>query len=153
MMVMAGIFGWLKGTFAARPPSIEPEAEMPAEEAFLRNLLLRLTDPSDEAKAGAAVGVGDREVWAAVQRLIGTGRERTAIDILRRFVAARPDDHAVAARLAELLCDRLEHAAAQPLLEKLATVREHALRSRFLLADAAERAGDEAEARRQLERI
>jgi serine/threonine-protein kinase len=59
----------------------------------------------------------------------------------------------VAARLAEILCDRLEHATARPLLERLATVREHALRARFLLADAAERAGDEAEARRQLERI
>jgi eukaryotic-like serine/threonine-protein kinase len=143
------VWTWLREAFAARPQVVEPEAELPAEEAFLRNLLLRASDPSEEAR----VGVGDREFWAAVQRLITTGRERTAIDILSRFVAARPDDHAVAARLAEILCDRLEHASAQPLLERLATVREHGLRARFLLADAAERAGDEAEARRQLERI
>jgi hypothetical protein len=147
------MWSWLKDAFAARPPTVEPEAEMPAEEAFLRNLLQRVADPNEEAKGGPGIGVGDREFWAAVQRLIATGRERTAIDILRRFVAARGDDHVVAARLAELLCDRLEHAAARPLLEKLATVREHALRARFLLADAAERAGDEAEARIQLERI
>src|SRR5262245_33187393 len=139
---MASMWSWLKDTFAARPPTVEPEAEMPAEEAFLRNLLQRIADPNEDAKAAAGIGVGDREFWAAVQRLIATGRERTAIDILRRFVAARPDDHLVAARLAELLCDRLEHAAARPLLERLATVREHALRARFLLADAAERAGD-----------
>ncbi len=146
------MWSWLKDAFAARPPTVEPEAEMPAEEAFLRNLLSRIADPNEESKV-LGIGVGDREFWAAVQRLIGTGRERTAIDILRRFVAARPDDHLVAARLAELLCDRLEHAAAHPLLERLATVPEHALRARFLLADAAERAGDETEARIQLERI
>ncbi|MGZ3443711.1 MAG: serine/threonine-protein kinase, partial [Polyangia bacterium] len=39
------------------------------------------------------------------------------------------------------------------LLERLTHVREHALRAHFLLADAAERLGDEAEARRQLEEI
>jgi tRNA A-37 threonylcarbamoyl transferase component Bud32 len=143
------LLSWLRDAFAARPPSVEPEAELPAEEAFLRNLLARVTDPNEESK----VGVGDREFWAAVQRLLATGREHTAIDILSRFVAARPDDHTVAARLVEILCDRLEHQKAHPLLERLATVREHALRARFLLADAAERAGDEAEARRQLERI
>ncbi len=141
--------GWLKDAFGAPKPTVEPEAEMPAEEAFLRNLLGRLSDPNDEGK----IGVGDREFWAAVQRLLSTGREHTAIDILSRFVAAKPEDHGVAARLAELLCDRLEHATARPLLERLAEVREHALRARFLLADAAERTGDEVEARRQLERI
>lgn len=140
---------WLKDAFGAPKPTVEPEAEMPAEEAFLRNLLGRLSDPSDEGK----IGVGDREFWAAVQRLLSTGREHTAIDILSRFVAAKPEDHAVAARLAELLCDRLEHATALPLLERLTGVREHALRARFLLADAAERSGDEVEARRQLEHI
>jgi hypothetical protein len=146
---MAGLWGWLKDAFGGRPLEVEPEAELPAEEAFLRNLLERVTEPSDDGK----VTVGDREFWSAVQRLLSTGRERTAVDILSRFVAARPDDHAVGMRLAEILCDRLEHANARPLLERLATVREHSLRARFLLADAAERAGDEAEARRQLERI
>ncbi|HEX9105373.1 MAG TPA: protein kinase [Polyangia bacterium] len=143
------LLGWLKDAFGGRLPEVEPEAELPAEEAFLRNLLQRVTDPSDEGR----VGLGDREFWAAVQRLLATGRDRTAIDILARFVAARPDDHAVAMRLAEILCDKLEHATARPLLERLTTVREHALRAHFLLADAAERAGDEAEARRQLEQI
>lgn len=146
---MAGLWGWLKDAFGGRPLEVEPEAELPAEEAFLRNLLERVTEPSDDGK----LTVGDREFWSAVQRLLSTGRERTAVDILSRFVAARPDDHAVGMRLAEILCDRLEHANARPLLERLAAVREHSLRARFLLADAAERAGDEAEARRQLERI
>ena len=115
----------------------------------MRNLLQRVTDPSDEGR----LGFGDREFWAAVQRLLATGRERTAIDILTRFVAARPDDHAVAMRLAEILCDKLEHATARPILERLTAFSEHALRAHFLLADAAERAGDEREARRQLEKI
>jgi serine/threonine-protein kinase len=140
---------WLKDAFSGRAPEVEPEAELPAEEAFLRNLLERITEPSEDGK----IAVGDREFWSAVQRLLSTGRERTAVDILSRFVAARPDDHGVAMRLAEILCDRLEHAVARPLLERLTTVREHGLRARFLLADAAERGGDEAEARRQLERI
>jgi eukaryotic-like serine/threonine-protein kinase len=143
------LWEWLKDAFGGRPPELEPEPELPAEEAFLRNLLQRVTEPADDGK----VAVGDREFWSAVQRLLSTGRERTAIDILSRFVAARPDDHAVTMRLAEILCDRLEHASARPLLERLTAVREHALRAHFLLADAAERAGDEAEARRQLERI
>ncbi len=143
------LMSWLKDAFGARPPEVEPEAELPAEEAFLRNLLQRVTDPSDEGR----VGLGDREFWAAVQRLLATGRDRTAIDILSRFVAARPDDHAVAMRLAEILCDKLEHATARPVLERLTAVREHALRAHFLLADAAERAGDEAGARRELEKI
>lgn len=140
---------WFKDAFSARPPELEPEAELPAEEAFLRNLLGRLGDPGDDAR----ITVGDREFWSAVERLVATGRERTAIDLLGRFVAARPDDHALAMRLCELCCDRLEHATARPLLERLTEVPAHALRARFLLADAAERAGDEAEARRQLEHI
>lgn len=148
-MIAMSLWSWLRDAFGTRLPAPEGEAELPAEEAFLRNLLQRVTEPGDDGK----ITVGDREFWSAVQRLLATGRERTAIDILGRFVAARPDDHAVAMRLGELLCDRLEHAAARPLLERLSGVREHALRARFLLADAAERAGDEAEARRQLERI
>jgi tetratricopeptide (TPR) repeat protein len=143
------LWGWLRDAFSGRPLDVEAEAELPAEEAFLRNLLARVTDPAEEAR----VGLGDREFWAAVQRLLATGRDRTAIDILSRFVAARPDDHAVAMRLGEILCDKLEHATARPLLEKLTAIPEHALRAHFLLADAAERTGDEGEARRQLEQI
>lgn len=143
------IWDWLRDALGGKPPEVEPEPELPAEEAFLRNLLGRLGDPGDDSR----IAVGDREFWAAVQRLVATGRERTAIDILGRFVAARPDDHALALRLCEIMCDRLEHAAARPLLERLTTMREHALRAHFLLADAAERAGDEAEARRHLEHI
>jgi hypothetical protein len=144
------LFSWLKDTFGAKPPELEPEAELPPEEALLRNLLLRLAQPSE---GEMRVTIGDREFWAAIQRLLATGRERTAIDLLTRFVAARPDDTALAMRLGELLCEKLEHATARPLLERLTSVREHALRAHFLLADAAERTGDEAEARRQLERI
>ena len=144
------LWGWLKDAFGTRPLDVEPEAELPPEEALLRNLLLRIAAPAEEQ---IRVTVGDREFWAAVQRLLATGRERTAIDLLSRFVAARPDDPALAMRLAELLCEKLEHANARPLLERLTQVREQSLRAHFLLADAAERLGDEAEARRQLEAI
>ena len=144
-------FRWLKDAFAGTAPLTEiDEPELPPEEAFLRNLLSRVIEPGEDAQK---VGVGDREFWAAVQRLLTTGRERTAIDLLARFVAARPDEHAVSMRLAEIMCDRLEHATARPLLERLVEVPAHGLRARFLLADAAERAGDEREARRQLEAI
>ncbi|MGZ3443883.1 MAG: hypothetical protein ACXVDD_30395, partial [Polyangia bacterium] len=144
------LWGWLKDAFGTRPLEVEPEAELPPEEALLRNLLLRIAAPAEDQ---LRITVGDREFWAAVQRLLATGRERTAIDLLSRFVAARPDDPALAMRLGELLCEKLEHANARPLLERLTHVREHALRAHFLLADAAERLGDEAEARRQLEEI
>jgi hypothetical protein len=144
-------FRWLKDAFAGTAPLHDvDEPELPPEEAFLRNLLQRLVEPGEDAQK---IGVGDREFWAAIQRLLTTGRERTAIDLLARFVAARPDEHAVTMRLAEVLCDRLEHATARPLLEKLTAVPAHALRAQFLLADAAERAGDDAEARRRLEAI
>jgi hypothetical protein len=144
------VWGWLKDAFGGRLPEVEPEVELPPEEALLRNLLLRLAEPAEDQ---LRIAIGDREFWAAVQRLLSTGRERTAIDLLSRFVAARPDDPALGMRLAEILCEKLEHASARPLLERLTAVPAHALRAHFLLADAAERAGDEAEARRQLERI
>ena len=36
---LMSLWGWLKDAFGGRPPDVEPEAELPAEEAFLRNLL------------------------------------------------------------------------------------------------------------------
>ena len=71
------LWGWLRDAFGGRIPDIEPEAELPPEEALLRNLLLRIAEPSEDQ---IRVTVGDREFWAAVQRLLATGRERTAID-------------------------------------------------------------------------
>ncbi len=42
------LWGWLRDAFGGRIPDIEPEAELPPEEALLRNLLLRITEPSDD---------------------------------------------------------------------------------------------------------
>ncbi len=128
------------------PPAASEPAMMPPEEAYLRQLLARLGEPGAQPPS-----LGGREFWSAVDRLLATGRERTAIELLRRFVAARPDEHALAARLVELLCDRLEHAAAIPYLEKISTVPAHAVRACFLLGEARERTGDLAGARRAYE--
>jgi hypothetical protein len=159
---------WRKVKDAFRPPENEantrkastppprpnpPDAPaMPPEEAYLRVLLSHLGDRESAPPPGTG-SVGGREFWSAIERLLATGRERTAIELLRRFAAARPDDHPLAARLVELLCDRLEHAQAIPYLEKLSSVPEHALRARFLLGEARERGGDSEGARREYERV
>ncbi|MSP58875.1 MAG: hypothetical protein EXR72_00785 [Myxococcales bacterium] len=147
------------------PPARPPDAEappMPAEEAFLRQLLARVGPaPEQSPLAGSpvppappsAIVLGGREFWSAIERLLATHRERTAIELLARFAAARPDDLDLAARLVELLCDRLEHETAIPHLERLLAAPQHALRARFLLAEAHERAGDLAAARRDYERV
>jgi eukaryotic-like serine/threonine-protein kinase len=139
------------GTPPPQEPPPEPPAAMPPEEAYLRQLLARLgplPELSAQAAApppvpapGAAVSIGGREFWAAIDRLQQIGRERTVIELLRRFVAARPDDLALAARLSELLCDKLEHEAAVPHLEGLAARgdREQKIRAWFLLGEARER--------------
>jgi hypothetical protein len=131
------------------PPPPDSAPTLSAEEAYLRHLLNRPSPAPD----GAQGEVGDRDFWAAVARLQATGRDRTAIELLGRFVAARPDDHEVAARLVELLCERRDDRAAEPLLLRLTRSPAHALRAHFLLADVAERAGDEAAARRHLESV
>lgn len=140
-----------KGTFKPPAPPEPPEGEPPppGDESYLRHLLHRLGD-GDPAAKGA---VGDREFWAAVARLLAAGRERTCIDLLGRFVVARPEDWPLAARLAELLCDRHEDVGARPLLERLLASPEHRLRARFLLGELAERSGDEDAARRHLEAV
>jgi eukaryotic-like serine/threonine-protein kinase len=146
-----GFWGRLKGAFKPPEPPEPPEAEPPppGDETYLRNLLHRLGEGDSAAKAA----VGDREFWAAVARLLAAGRERTCIDLLGRFVAARPEDFPLAARLAELLCDRHEDAGARPLLERLLASPDHRLRARFLLGELAERSGDEEAARRHLEAV
>jgi eukaryotic-like serine/threonine-protein kinase len=136
-----------RGAADARAP--DPAATISAEEAYLRHLLNRPM-PKPE---GAQGDVGDREFWAAISRLTTAGRERTAIELLGRFVVARPDDAELAARLVELLCERRDDAAARPLLERLARSPAHAERAHFLLADLDERAGDEPAARRHLEEV
>ncbi len=144
---------WSRLVNALKPPAPpEPPAPAPvppAEESYLRGLLQRTAD-GDQVALNA---VGDREFWAAVARLLGAGRERSAIELLGRFVAARPDLPDLAARLAELLADRRDDVAARPLLEKLLASPPHVLRARFLLAEAAERAADDAAARRHYEAI
>jgi serine/threonine-protein kinase len=147
---MASFWQRLKGALKPAPPPMpEPEPAAPNDETWLRQLLGRL----GEGDKAADALVGEREFQAAMARLLSTGRERTAIDLLGRFAAARPNDLALAARLAELLCDRREDASARPFLEKLLASPPHALRAHFLLGELCERAGDEDNARRHFETI
>ncbi len=131
------------------PPLPEPEPQAPNDETWLRNLLARLGDGDKPAEAF----VGNAEFWAAMARLLAAGRERTAIDLLGRFAAARPKDLTLAARLAELLCDRREDLAARPFLERLLDDPEYELRAHFLLGELCERAGETDAARRHFESI
>jgi hypothetical protein len=132
-----------------RPP--DPEQPMPGDEVWLRALLERL----GEREAAALAAVRDGQAWAAIDRLLQSGRERTALELLGRVVHACPDERELAAHLAELLCDRRDDAAARPLLTDLASRGTDAggLRARFLLAELNERAGDGEAARREYEAI
>jgi len=132
------------------PPAPEPPPEPPSDESWLRTLLQRLAD-ADDTSAGQAIG--GEQFWAALARLQANGRERTAIELLGRFVAARPGDHALAMRLAELLVERRDDRAARPLLERLLADEQLGLRARFLYGELLERDGDEDAARRQYEAI
>jgi serine/threonine-protein kinase len=131
--------------------------EPPADEIAVRRVLERLADGDPTARAAIA----ERDILGALGRLFAAGRERTALELLGRLVAAVPDDLELVMRLAEVLCDRRDDAAARPLLERLleayrrrhAAAHPHALKARLLLADIAERAGDVAGARAHLEAL
>ena len=140
----------LGGRDRARPPRV-PAPRTSPEEASLRALLDRVLAAPPPAPPPPELE--DARFAGAVETLIASGRERTAIELLRRFADARPDRPSLAARLVEVLCDRGEHAEAAPYLERLLASPPHALRARFLLAEAAERAGDPDGARRHLERL
>jgi serine/threonine-protein kinase len=137
----------------------DPEGppEPPADEVAVRRLLERLADGDPTARTA----VTERDVLGAIGRLFAAGRERTALELLGRLVAALPDDLDLVMRLADVLCDRRDDAAARPLLERLleayarrqATAHPHALKARLLLADLAERAGDTDGARVHLEAL
>jgi serine/threonine-protein kinase len=140
------------GSAAGAAKEGEPSTELPSpplDETWLRTLLIKMGEGDTTARSA----VGEREFWAAIGRLTANGRERTAIDLLARFAAAKPEDPQLLARLCELLCDRREDAAARSLLEQLLAFPAHALRARFLLGEIAERAGDEETARRHFEAI
>jgi serine/threonine-protein kinase len=116
---------------------------LPPEEAYLRQLLGRL-EAAAAGTAQAPASLGRPEFWAAIDRLVAEGRERTATEFLRRFAALRPDQHDITMRLAELLCEAVEHTAALPLLGHLVSApgaRGHAARAHFLLGDIYERGG------------
>jgi len=143
---------WTRVTSGWRKPMAEvPDAPVveSGDEGWLRSLLGRLGDGDESARAA----VRDRELGAALDRLFQAGRERTALDLLARFVAACPGDLGLLSRLAEELSDRRDDAAALPVLEKLALSPEHRLRAQFLLGDLHERAGREDAARRAFESI
>jgi tetratricopeptide (TPR) repeat protein len=151
------LIGWLRSAFSPleTPTPVEPEGA-PADEVLLRSLLATLQPPGGgliPQPQGAAPPPIAPEALAALRRLCQTGREQTAIELYRRLIAARPADLELKAQLAELLCTRLEHEAARPLLQQLIDAPTFALRARFLLAEGCERAGAEEEARRQLEAI
>ena len=143
---------WSRLTSGWRKPEVEvpdaPVAET-GDEGWLRGLLGRLGDGDESARAA----VRDRELGAALDRLFQAGRERTALDLLARFVAACPTDMGLLARLAEELSDRRDDVAALPVLERLAASPEHGLRARFLLGELHERAGREDAAARAFESI
>jgi hypothetical protein len=144
---------------APPPPPPPPPRSASPDEQYLRTLLGAAGHADAEPALPVASEprpsgeVGDREFWAAVGRLIASGRERTAIELLGRFVALRPRDEELAMRLAELLCERHDDAAARPILERLLASDAHSRRARFLCAELAERAGDEETARRHLETL
>jgi hypothetical protein len=141
----------LKG--ALRPPAPptapEPEPAAPLDESWLRALLQRLAD----GETAPIANIGSEEFWAAVARLQANGRERAVIDLLGRFATARPEDFVLKSRLAELLVERRDDAAARPLLEKLVADPAHRLRAHFLLGELCERADDPDAARRHYETI
>lgn len=90
----------------------------------------------------------------AVDALLARGQEQAAIELLRNRAVERGTFDAVRTmRLAELLCGRLEHAAAHPFLERLVRAPAQRQRALVLLAEAAERAGDIERACRTWERV
>jgi serine/threonine-protein kinase len=151
---MSGFWERLKAALKPPPPppAPEPEPASPLDETWLRTLLSRLAEQDREpGQPTPETQIGSEEFWAAVARLTANGRERTVIDLLGRFAAAKPDDLQLKSRLAELLVERRDDAAARPLLEKLLGDAAYAKRARFLLGELCERAGDEDAARRHYE--
>ncbi len=126
----------------AVPPT---DSAIPSEETYLRQLLLKAT-------RGEVSAIGDPVVGAAIERMVASGRIPTALEVLRRLWSLRQDP-AVGIRLAELLCDRLDYAAAQPFLEELVRVPKVEDRARFLLAETREQLGDREGARGDYERL
>ena len=140
------------------PPATPAVGSADADESYLRALLSRLAGPapSDESRAALA---GD-QLTGAVDRLVTAGRGRTAIELLRLFIALPEALHtdarrlpALRARLGELLSDRVEYADIPDAVGAIADDPEHGTRARFLLAEAAERAGDPDAARRHYELV
>lgn len=134
------LFDWLKPK--ARPAAPAKEAP-PTEEARLIARIARAAD-------GVPLSGDD---LLALEELVARGREHQAIELLRDFIAGHPGDLAATLRLCELLCSRLEHAAARPLLERLVDAPPQRARALLLLGEAAEREGDLASARKAYERL
>jgi hypothetical protein len=129
-------------------PRREPKGDMaPAPSSADR---ARLEAKLQTARAETVFEPDD---WSAIERLLGQGREQEVVELLRRWIADRPSDLDATMRLCELLCGRLEHDAARPLLERLLSSGPHQLRALLLLGEAAERAGQTEAARRAYERV
>ena len=135
------LFDWLR----ARRAPVGELAPAPASGDHAR-LVARLQSARDQAAL-------DAEDWAAIDRLLSQGQEHEVIDVLRRWIATQPRDLAATLRLSELLCGRLEHAAARPLLERLLRAPPHRLRALLLLGEGYERAGELDAARRAYEGV
>jgi tRNA A-37 threonylcarbamoyl transferase component Bud32 len=147
------VWTWLKAAFHAPPPPTLPARTLRApsvDEIFLRRVLSAKNSESGSSPADISQTVGE-DVFLAVDRLVESGREETALHMLRQLDESFPQDARLLVRLTELLCERLQYDAAVPLLERLALLPEHANRAHLLLGEAAEQRGDTATALRHFE--
>ncbi len=136
------LFDWLKPRPRAAPAEAAPREPAPEETQLAARI--------GRARDGVPLSADD---WSALDRLVTQGREHQVIELLRDFIAAQPSDLDATLRLCELLCGRLEHAAARPLLERLVDAPRQRGRALLLLGEAAERAGELEAARKAYERL
>ncbi len=136
------LFDWLRPKLRVSEEREDPQPRS-RDEMILAARLSRAND-------GLPFGTDE---WAALERLLSAGREAEAIDILRRFIAAQPKDLDGTMRLSELLCGRLEHTIARPLLQRLTSSPSHRVRALLLLGEGWERAGELDAARAAYEQI
>ncbi|MEZ4367918.1 MAG: protein kinase [Kofleriaceae bacterium] len=137
------------------PAAAEPNLLVPAEEAYLTQLAAAV------AEGERAADVGGREFERAIDALWASGRERRAIEWLRKFLDARELPAAqrppLRRRAVELLERRGELDEAVPLLEEIVDDTTPGVaditRALMLLAEHHQRQGDLAAAERRYQAV